>query len=86
MAELGHARGMDASTQTSNGSQEVEAKRRKWSVEERLRILQASIKAGITVDAMAKLYGVNASQICDWRKLYRQECNGARHRRYLQRK
>jgi len=72
MAELRHALGMDASTQSSSGSQEVEAKRRKWSVEDRLRIVQASMRAGTTVDAVAKLYGVNASQIYDWRKQYRQ--------------
>jgi transposase len=59
---------MEASTETSRGSQEVEAKRRKWSVEDRLRIVQASMRAGTTVDAVAKLYGVNASQIYDWRK------------------
>jgi transposase-like protein len=72
MAELRHARGMEASGQTSNGSEAVETKRRKWSVEDRLRIVQASMKAGTTVDAVAKLYGVNASQIYDWRKQYRQ--------------
>ena len=71
MAELRHAWGMDASTQTSNGSEGVEAKRRKWSVEDRLPIVQASMKAGTTVDTVAKVYGVNVSQIHDWRKQYR---------------
>jgi transposase-like protein len=30
------------------------------------------MKGGTTVDAVAKMYGVNASQIYDWRKQYRQ--------------
>jgi transposase len=63
---------MDAPTQIGNGSQAVEAKRRKWSVEDRLRIVQASLKSGTTVDAVAKVYGVHPSQIYDWRKQYRQ--------------
>ena len=64
---------MDAPTQPGNGSQAVEAKRRKWSVEDRLRIVRASLKSGTTVDAVAKVYGVHPSQIYDWRKQYRQE-------------
>ena len=35
--------------------------------------MQASLKAGTTVDAVARLYGVNASQIYDWRKQHRQK-------------
>jgi transposase-like protein len=34
--------------------------------------VQASLKAGTTVDAVARLYGVHASQIYDWRKQHRQ--------------
>jgi transposase len=63
---------MDASSQTGNSSQAVESPRRKWSVEERLRIVTASLKKGTTVDAVAKVYGVHASQLYDWRKQHRQ--------------
>jgi transposase len=63
---------MDASSQSSNSSQAVESPRRKWSVEERLRIVAASLKKGTTVDAVAKVYGVHASQLYDWRKQHRQ--------------
>lgn len=63
---------MDASSQSSNSSQEVESPRRKWSVEERLRIVTASLKKGTTVDAAANVYGVHASQLYDWRKQHRQ--------------
>jgi transposase-like protein len=31
------------------------------------------LKAGTTVDAVARLYGVHASQIYDWRKQHRQK-------------
>jgi transposase len=63
---------MDASSQSSNSSQVVGSSRRKWSVEERLRIVAASLKKGTTVDAVAKVYGVHASQLYDWRKQHRQ--------------
>lgn len=64
---------MDASSQTVNGTPGVEATRRKWSLEDRQRIVQASLKGGTTVDAVAKVYGVHPSQIYDWRKQHRQE-------------
>ena len=64
---------MDASSLTVNGTQGVEATRRKWSLEDRQRIVQASLKGGTTVDAVAKVYGVHPSQIYDWRKQHRQE-------------
>ena len=63
---------MDASSQTSNGSQAAEAARRKWPVEDRLRMVQASLKKGTTVDAVAKVYGVHARQLYNWRKQHRQ--------------
>ena len=44
----------------------------RWSEEERQKIVQASLKPGTTVDTVARLYGVNASQIYDWRKQPRQ--------------
>jgi transposase len=63
---------MEGTAQSSSKSEAVQPKRRKWSEEERQRIVQASLKAGTTVDAVARAYGVNASQIYDWRKEYRQ--------------
>jgi transposase-like protein len=35
--------------------------------------VQASLKAGTTVEAVARLYGVHAGQIYDWRKQQRQK-------------
>lgn len=63
---------MDGSAQSSAKPEAVRAKRRKWSEEERDRIVRASLQAGTTVEAVARIYGVNASQIYDWRKQHRQ--------------
>ena len=63
---------MDGSAQSSTKSEAEKPKRRKWSEEERRRIVQASMKAGTTVDVVARVYGVHASQIYDWRKEHRQ--------------
>ena len=62
---------MDGSAQ-SNKAEVVKAERRKWATRERQRIVQASLKAGTTVDSVARVYGVNPSQIHKWRKQYRQ--------------
>ena len=71
LTELRDDSGMDASSQTSNGSEAAEAARRKWPVEDRLRMVQASLKKGTTVDAVAKVYGVHARQLYNWRKQHR---------------
>jgi transposase-like protein len=63
---------MDGSAQNSSTGESLRAKRRKWSEEERDRIVRASLQAGTTVEAVARVYGVNASQIYDWRKQHRQ--------------
>lgn len=64
---------METSKQAENKAQAVAAGRRKWSLEERDAIVRASLKAGTTVSSVAQLYGVNPSQIYDWRKQARQE-------------
>jgi transposase len=72
---------MDAFSQTrkiGDGTQGVEVARRKWSLEDRQRIVQASMKSGATVSAVAKVFGVHPSQIYDWRKQYRQEKQGSK--------
>jgi transposase len=63
---------MDGSSQNSSTAEPLRAKRRKWSEEERDRIVRASLQGGTTVEAVARVYGVNASQIYDWRKQHRQ--------------
>jgi transposase len=59
---------METSVASSDKAQGVSAKRRKWTVEERERIVRASLQKGTTVDAVARMYGVHASQIFEWRK------------------
>jgi transposase len=49
-----------------------------WSVEERETIVRASLKKGVTVNTVAKLYGVNPSQVYDWRKQARQAAHQAK--------
>ena len=68
---MGDASGMDGSAQ-SNKPEAVKAQRRKWTMVERQRIVRASLKADTTVDTVARVYGVNPSQIHKWRKQHRQ--------------
>src|SRR3569833_2934289 len=63
---------MNASAPSESKSQPGETKRRQWSDEERDLIVSASLKKGTTVNAVARLYGVQAWQIYDWRKKARQ--------------
>ena len=67
-----HAFGMNASTSVESKSQESETKRKQWSEEERGQIVRASLNKGTTVNAVARLYGVQPWQIYDWRKRARQ--------------
>jgi transposase-like protein len=64
--------GMERSMQADRMGEAVEAKGRKWSVEEREVIVRASLKKGTTVNAVARLYGVQPWQIYEWRKKARQ--------------
>jgi transposase len=68
---------MDESTQTDGKTREV-GKKRRWSAEERQTIVRASLKKGVTVGAVARMYGVNPSQIYDWRKQARQAAQQAK--------
>ena len=63
---------MDGSKQVESKLQPADTKRRIWSAEERDLIVRASMKKGVTVNAVARLYGVEPWQIYDWRKKARQ--------------
>ena len=69
---------METSTPVEGKLPAVASRRRIWSVEERATIVRASLKKGVTVNAVAKLYGVNASQVYDWRKQARQAAQQAK--------
>ena len=50
---------------------EVEAKRRRRSVQERRQIVGETLAPGALVARVARAHGVNANQVFWWRTLYR---------------
>lgn len=50
---------------------EVEAKRRRRSVQERRQIVEETLAPGASVARVARAHGVNANQVFWWRTLYR---------------
>ena len=50
---------------------EVEAKRRRRSVQERRQIVDETLAPGTSVARVARAHGVNANQVFYWRTLYR---------------
>lgn len=74
---LRDASGMDGST-PSNSKPPQAPKRRNWSPEDRQRIVEASWKAGTSVNAVARAYGVRASQIYQWRKRHRKQARSSK--------
>ena len=50
---------------------EVEAKRRRRSVQERRQIVEETLAPGTSVARVARAHGVNANQVFYWRTLYR---------------
>jgi transposase-like protein len=46
-------------------------KRHSWSVEEKIRIAEASLKPGACSKTVAQLNGAHPSQLYKWRRLYR---------------
>jgi transposase-like protein len=59
---------MDTSKQADRKPDEAAERGRKWSTEERDVVVRASLKKGTTVNAIARLYGVQPWQIYEWRK------------------
>ena len=49
---------------------EVEAKRRRRSVQERRQIVEETLAPGASVARVARAHGVNANQVFYWRTLY----------------
>ena len=57
------------------GELEAEAGRKKAhtfrSVEQKRRIVEETLKAGVSVSSVGRAHGINANQVFQWRKLYR---------------
>jgi transposase len=49
-----------------------EPTRRRWAVEEKRRIVEQTLAAGGSVARVARAHGVNANQVFQWRRQYRQ--------------
>jgi transposase len=45
-------------------------RRRRWSVQEKLRIVLETLEAGVSVPVVARRHSVNANQLFIWRKQY----------------
>jgi len=51
---------------------EQEPTRRRWAVAEKRRIVEETLVAGGSVARVARAHGVNANQVFQWRRQYRQ--------------
>lgn len=52
------------------------ARRRRWSVEEKLRIVIESLRAGASVSLVAQRHGLRSNQLFKWRKMAREGAFG----------
>ena len=52
------------------------ARRRRWSVEEKLRIIAESLAGGASVALVAQRHGLRSNQLFKWRKLAREGAFG----------
>ena len=59
---------MDAGDELVQG---VSGRRRYWTTEEKLRIVEQTLSSTQSVAMIARQHGVNANQIFYWRKLFR---------------
>ena len=50
--------------------------RRRWAVEEKRRIVEQTLATGGSVARVARAHGVNANQVFQWRRQYRQRLLG----------
>ena len=56
---------------TGGGGEDLKRSKRRWSMAEKIRIAEASLKAGACSKAVAQANGAHPSQLYKWRRLYR---------------
>jgi transposase len=57
---------------TNRAVEEQERKGKRRTAEEKRRIVQESLEPGASVSGVAQRHGIHASQLSEWRKLYRE--------------
>ena len=70
---------VDSSVSVSRGT--AIRSRRRWSVQEKVRIVLETLEAGVSVPAIARRHCVNANQLFIWRSQYRRGELGANDNR-----
>ena len=68
----GKADGRPPGANGAAGTGKARRKRRRWSVEEKLRIARESLASGETITAVARRHGVPRNRLSAWRGLLRQ--------------
>ena len=63
---------MDTSEQLTVAVASQAKKRQKRSIEEKRRIVEETLEAGVSVARVARRHAVNANQVFYWRKKYRE--------------
>ena len=68
----GEADGRPPGANGAAGTGKARRKRRRWSVEEKIRIVRESLASGETITAVARRHGVPRNRLSAWRGLLRQ--------------
>ena len=68
----GEADGRAPGANGAAGTGKARRKRRRWSVEEKIRIVRESLASGETITAVARRHGVPRNRLSAWRGLLRQ--------------
>jgi transposase len=63
---------VETSSISASSAHKRSRKQQRRSLQERRRIVEATLVAGASVAQVAEAYGVRASQVFQWRKLYRE--------------
>lgn len=76
--ELHGAEAVVVNESIEGGVVQQTGKRQRRSVEEKRRIVEATLVPGASIARVAREHGVNANQVFQWRYEYRKQTSGAR--------